>query len=132
MFATNGKNPLVAATYYFNPSTLLSRSESNQNSHDVKDLPFDSSTSDFVKNNNNFDGNIEGDGFCTAPDSRKGICYDAKECVSRGGTPMGSCSSSSSSLGSLSSSGSSAAASSTGSKEGSVCCLCKFSYRIIE
>lgn len=30
---------------------------------------------------------------CTAPDGRYGTCYDASECVNRGGMPMGRCSS---------------------------------------
>ena len=123
MLSGHGKNPLVAATYYFNPSNLL-RTEGQQhdNTHDSKNIPFHSPSNEFVKNNNIHHSTVDDDGYCTAPDSRKGVCYDAKECVSRGGTPMGSCSSTTSSnSGSLSSSSSSQA-----SKEGSVCCLCKF------
>lgn len=29
--------------------------------------------------------------ICVAPDSRKGVCYDASNCMERGGIPMGHC-----------------------------------------
>lgn len=75
-----GKSPLVAATYYFNPSSssisggrqeALFVAESNSNAND---------------NNEIIESNV-----CTAPDDRKGTCYDASECLQRGGTPMGKC-----------------------------------------
>lgn len=28
---------------------------------------------------------------CSSPDQRKGICYEASECIDRGGIPMGAC-----------------------------------------
>lgn len=80
----NGKSPLVAATYYFNPS---SASLSGNRPEGV----FVAEQNSIINVNNAINnGAIETD-VCTAPDGRKGTCYDASECVQRGGMPMGRC-----------------------------------------
>ncbi|RWS16476.1 uncharacterized protein B4U79_01361 [Dinothrombium tinctorium] len=72
----NGKSPLVAATYYFNPTSQL------------KKEPL------FAENIETNDNDIQEQDICQAADGRKGSCYEATECVNRGGMPMGRCHSS--------------------------------------
>lgn len=114
MLSTNGKNPLVAATYYFNPGGSLLRTSSGGNSGQsgLDSGQFDSGSSlegkssKVTKRDRNGGGRIDEDnGSCSSADGRKGSCYEATECVSRGGTPMGSC---------------------NPSDSGSVCCICKY------
>ncbi|XP_054154110.1 uncharacterized protein LOC128952702 [Oppia nitens] len=88
----HGKAPVVAATYYFNPSSA-------QVSANKPDSMYVSDQSQLINGGNNGDiiGGGAGNGqrfvdnTCTAPDSRKGTCYEASECVKRGGMPMGRC-----------------------------------------
>lgn len=120
MFTSGGKSPLVAATYYFNPgSPFVGRSDPNVVPEELKD-----------ESNEIGSSSSEGSDGCFAPDGRRGSCYEAKECVARGGTPMGSCSSSSSSplssSSSHSSSGSGSVSTGKTSSPGSVCCLCMY------
>lgn len=91
------KSPLVAATYYFNPSS----SSISSNSPQAIYLPEPNPNSIATANVNNNLIDVES---CTAPDLRRGICYDASECVQRGGMPMGRCDSG-------------------GKSNGAVCCL---------
>ena len=113
MLSTNGKNPLVAATYYFNPGgSLLRGAPTNSGSGIQSGLDsgqFDSSSSlegksTKVSKRDRRGGIDDGNGSCSSADGRKGSCYEATECVSRGGTPMGSC---------------------NPTDSGSVCCICK-------
>lgn len=95
---TNGKSPLVAATYYFNPGAT----------HTLRTDPVALSPSLDVDAHSENEVATE-PGACTAPDGRKGSCYEANECVKRGGTPMGTCGDSFAS-----------------GKSGAVCCLCEY------
>lgn len=114
---TNGKSPLVAATYYFNPGSShgsgLQRDQPGVLSEHRR-AGIDSLLDRLEESEGN-DGNEipwrEKDA-CQAPDGRHGSCYDANECVKRGGTPMGTC-------------GGPAAKSLSGS---GVCCLCEFRF----
>lgn len=107
MLSSNGKNPLVAATYYFNPGTLL-RNEAAQDEISGREIH---------ANDAEKEAEARDSDSCSAPDGRKGVCSEAKECTSRGGTPMGTCSTSASSA-----SGGQQGVSS----KGSVCCLCEY------
>ncbi|RWS31051.1 uncharacterized protein B4U80_06090 [Leptotrombidium deliense] len=69
----NGKSPLVAATYYFNPSSQLKKEALFADNTDVSE------------------NDIQDHGTCLSADGRKGNCYEASECVNKGGTPMGKC-----------------------------------------
>ena len=105
MLSSNGKNPLVAATYYFNPGTLL---RSDSAAHDEV-VPRDAGNEERAPESRESDS-------CSAPDGRKGVCFEAKECTARGGTPMGTCSP--------------AASPASGGQQGAgkgsaVCCLCE-------
>lgn len=104
MLSSNGKNPLVAATYYFNPGTLL-RSEGAQDQISGREIH----TKDLEEGRT-----AEDSGSCSSPDGRKGVCFEATECSARGGTPMGTCSTSASPTSGGQQGG-----------KGSVCCLCK-------
>ena len=87
----NSKNPLVAATYYFNP-----QSSSIQGPR--QETVYVSGVSNSNDHHSNYNSNSDSPGsepdLCKAPDGRNGICYEASECVSRGGMPMGRCDSS--------------------------------------
>lgn len=110
MLSSNGKSPLVAATYYFNPGSLLRNEIQAQDEISGRSIHPDDESERTIE---------AGDSdSCAAPDGRKGVCYDAKECTSRGGTPMGTCSSVSVSQTSGGQQGGS-------NSKGSVCCLCK-------
>lgn len=91
-----GKTPLVAATYYFNSEPEIKREFIKEAVYaDTPDPPEEN----HVAANN--------EGYCQAADGRKGSCYDAQECVNKGGMPMGRCEAGGT------------------KRDGSVCCLCK-------
>lgn len=111
MLSTNGKNPLVAATYYFNPGGSLLRTSSGNggqtgldSGHFEPSQSLEGRSSKVTKRGDRGVALEDEAGSCSSADGRKGSCYEAKECVSRGGTPMGSC---------------------NPSDSGSVCCICK-------
>ena len=79
----NGNSPLVAATYYFNPSSA------SVTANRPEGVYLSDGTS--VNANNAINSASIEDDICTAPDGRKGTCYDASECVRKGGMPMGRC-----------------------------------------
>ena len=92
----NGKTPLVAATYYFNPSSSAVTSNRPEGVYVSENNQASANSGSFSETDQD---------VCSAPDGRIGTCYDASECGRRGGMPMGRCDS-------------------TNSKtSGSVCCL---------
>lgn len=95
-----GKTPLVAATYYFNSEPEIKREF-------IKEAVFADNGENTEENQI---PNAVNQDFCQAADGRKGSCYDATECVNKGGMPMGRCDSGSS------------------KRDGSVCCLCKWPH----
>lgn len=101
----NGKSktPLVAATYYFNSEPDIKRDFG-------KEAVYADSSPDNSDESNSV-SNIVNQDFCRAADGRKGSCYDATECVNKGGMPMGRCDQSSG----------------VGKRDGTVCCLCESS-----
>jgi len=102
VFSNNkGKTPLVAATYYFNSEPDLKREFIKEAVYaDAPDTPEENPSIGSTVSKN--------DGYCEAADGRKGSCYDAQECVNRGGMPMGRCDSGGT------------------KRDGTVCCLCEY------
>ena len=109
-----GKTPLVAATYYFNSElgdlrhhreALYADSSSSSSSSSLSSPSLSLPSSSLSASTEPEDGYIGTDDVCQAADGRKGSCYDAQECVNKGGVPMGKCSNT--------------------KREGTVCCLCK-------
>lgn len=77
----NPSSPLLATTYYYNPHRQGAPTSVVHRHHDLLKESVDQET-------------------CPAADGRDGTCYDAVQCLNRGGTPMGRC-------------------------EDGVCCVCK-------
>ena len=97
----DGKSPLVAATYYFNPRPGSFQAGQHQG-HQAA-LYSDPLSLGQLESENE----IPETDTCLAADGRKGTCYEANECANKGGMPMGHCAAGSKANG------------------GSVCCLCK-------
>ncbi|KAI1295488.1 hypothetical protein HDE_05512 [Halotydeus destructor] len=110
---TSGKSPLVAATYYFNP-TAARHPQLPMQSLQPMMTQENRFSFDQIESENDVDTDATDPGACLAPDGRKGSCYEANECVKRGGMPMGTCN------------GGGGSPSLTGSS-GSVCCLFEIS-----
>ncbi|KAH6926902.1 hypothetical protein HPB50_022765 [Hyalomma asiaticum] len=74
----NSNSPLLATTYYYNPHRQGSGSSSSSSSghHRHHDLLLKEGVDQET---------------CRAADGRDGTCYDAVQCLNRGGTPMGRC-----------------------------------------
>ncbi|XP_042144689.1 uncharacterized protein LOC8040514 [Ixodes scapularis] len=68
----NPSSPLLATTYYYNPHRQGTPSSGVHRHHDLLKESGDQET-------------------CRAADGRDGTCYDAVQCLNRGGTPMGRC-----------------------------------------
>ncbi|CAN7946484.1 unnamed protein product, partial [Ixodes pacificus] len=68
----NPSSPLLATTYYYNPHRQGTPSSGVHRHHDPLKESGDQET-------------------CRAADGRDGTCYDAVQCLNRGGTPMGRC-----------------------------------------
>lgn len=102
-----GKTPLVAATYYFNSELgdLRHHREALYSDTPSSSSSSSSSLASPLSNNEPDENPIVNEDVCQAADGRKGSCYDAQECVNKGGVPMGRCA--------------------NAKRDGIVCCLCK-------
>ncbi|XP_015782409.1 uncharacterized protein LOC107360300 [Tetranychus urticae] len=88
-----GKTPLVAATYYFNSELgdLRHHREALYSDTPSSSSSSSSSLASPLSNNEPDENPIVNEDVCQAADGRKGSCYDAQECVNKGGVPMGRC-----------------------------------------